>query len=225
MVDNLLLQSLPPDLSAQLSPELTRVSFRTGEVMLRPGVSPDSVLFPTTSVISLVTEIESGGSVEAGMVGYEGFVGLSIFLGGATSNVRGIAQVGGDALSLPASTFRHQMQDERFRDIMGSHAGFLFALAGQSIACQAFHTVEQRLARWLLMVQDRAQSRELPLTQDFLASMLGVQRPTVTVTARLLQAAGLIQYRHGKIVVLDHQGLEDSACECYRLVGGLSPTD
>lgn len=225
MSENLLLRDVPVDLRAKIEPELTSVSFRTGEIVLQPGITPASVYFPTDCVISLVTEIESGGSVEAGMVGHEGFVGLSAFLGSGMSNVRGIAQVGGAALALPTDVFRHHLHDERFRDVMGHHAEYLFALAGQSIACQAFHSVEQRLARWLLMVQDRTVSMELPLTQDFLASMLGVQRPTVTVTARLLQAAGLIQYRHGKIVLLDRQGLEDSACECYRVIGQMKPVD
>ena len=150
------------------------------------------------------------------MVGFEGFVSVSAMFGGQMTNTKGIVQVAGTALILPTSVFRGQLIDTDFRDVMGRHAEYLFAMASQSIACQAFHTVEQRLSRWLLMVEERVDSRELSLTQDFLASMLGVQRPTVTVTARLLQAAGLISYRHGKIVVLDREGLEECACECYR---------
>jgi CRP-like cAMP-binding protein len=215
MPENLLLSALPGDVREKIEPKLQKVNVGKGEMVLRPGVTPSTVLFPANCIVSLVTEVESGGAVEAGMVGYEGFVGLSALLRGDSLNIKGVVQVEGEAESLPTEVFRHHLQDERFRDLMGRHAEFLFTLASQSVACQAYHSVEQRLARWLLMVHERLQSEQLPLTQEFLASMLGVQRPTVTVTARLLQSAELISYRHGKIRLLDVAGLKDLACDCY----------
>jgi CRP-like cAMP-binding protein len=224
MAENLLLQQLSPLLQERLKHQMTTVALQSGETVSRPGLSPTRVYFPLDAVVSLVTEVESGGSVEAGMVGFEGFVGLPVFFGGGVSNTRAVTQIAGTALALPSEVFRHHLQEDAFREVMGRYAETIYALANQSIACQAFHSVEQRLSRWLLMVQDRTRTTTLNLTQEFLASMLGVQRPTVTVTARLLQAAGLIAYRHGKIVILDRESLEASACECYRAIASIDRT-
>lgn len=215
MPDNLILARLSPDLRGALAPDLSEVTLPQGTSVIEPGMPINYVIFPKSCVVSFVTELESGGAVEAAMVGHEGVVGLEGLFGPGVSNVRGIVQVGGKALSMPIAAFRRHFEDPRLSSELGAFSQYLFSLASQSAACQAFHTVEQRLARWLLMVQDRVESADLPLTQEFLAAMLGVQRPTVTVTARLLQAAKLIHYRHGHIQVLDREGLEGTACECY----------
>jgi CRP-like cAMP-binding protein len=151
-----------------------------------------------------------GQSVENVAIGYEG---ASIFL--PSANMRITTQHAGEALRMSRPAYLRHMGNQEFREVMMHYHGQLLAAACQSALCQAFHTAEERLAHWLLVMHDRARSDELPLTQDFLATMLGVQRPTVTIAARLLQAAELIHYRYGRVTIRDHEGLREVACECY----------
>ena len=151
-----------------------------------------------------------GQSVENVAIGYEG---ASIFQPSASLKL--ITQHPGEALRMPRTAYQKHMGDAEFREVMMHYHERLLATACQSALCQAFHTAEERLAHWLLVMQDRARSEELPLTQDFLATMLGVQRPTVTIAARLLQASELINYRYGRVTIRDREGLRNAACECY----------
>jgi CRP-like cAMP-binding protein len=221
--ENLLLNSMPPGLQRRLERDLTEVHLKTQQVLLEAGSGAKDVYFPTTCVLSLVSQVADGQSVATAVVGREGMVGLSLFLSAA--NLRTIVQIDGQALKMPASAFLGYLDDPDFRAMIGGFSETVLASACQSAACQAFHTAEQRLARWLLTIRDRVTVDELPLTQDFLASMLGVYRPTVTVAARILQAADLIHYRYGKVTVVDRQGLEEAACECYLVMSnGFGPS-
>ena len=213
---NLLLDSLPPSLRGRLERDLTEVHLKTHEVVLEAGVGDRDVYFPINCVLSLVSQVSDGQSVATAVIGREGMIGLSLFA--KTANLRAVVQVDGAALKMPADAFIHYLDEPEFRSVVDGFWERILASACQSAACQAFHTAEQRLARWLLTIRDRVEVDELPVTQDFLASMLGVYRPTVTVAARILQAADLIHYRYGKVTLVDRAGLEDTACECYDLL-------
>jgi len=213
---NLLIASMPSSLRSRLEHDLTEVHLRTHQVILEAGASGREVYFPTSCVLSLVSQVADGQSVATAVIGREGVVGLSLFAN--TPNLRAIVQVDGSALRMNADAFIHHLDEPEFRNAIGVFGDRMLASACQSAACQAFHTAEQRLARWLLTIRDRVDLDELPVTQDFLASMLGVYRPTVTVAARILQAADLIHYRYGKVAIVDRAGLEEAACECYSLL-------
>lgn len=220
--DNLLLKALPADVRARMSADLSPTSLRRDQAGAKHVVT-GSVFFPTDCVVSLITELESGGSVESAMVGFEGLVGASLYLGSRATQTRAVVQIPGNAWRMPSHAFLRHLDDERTRSVFGAYTEALFSMAAQSAVCQAYHSVDKRLAKWLLMSHDRARSAVLPLTQEFLATMLGVYRPTITVTARLLQSAGLIEYRHGKIVILDPEALQDASCECYGTLRRLLP--
>jgi len=157
-----------------------------------------------------MTQTGDGQSVENVAIGYEG---ASIFL--PSANMKITTQHAGEALRMSRSAYLRHMSNQEFREVMLHYQDQLIAASCQSALCQAFHTAEERLAHWLLVMHDRARADELPLTQDFLATMLGVQRPTVTIAARLLQASDLIHYRYGRVTILDREGLRNAACECY----------
>jgi len=162
----------------------------------------------------VVTRTNDGQSAENAVIGYEGV----FTLGAEAENVTGIVQLAGSAMVMVHDTFEKNLELSEFRIAMNQYNQRLLAFTCQTAVCQAFHTAEQRLARWLLSMRDRTDHDEMLLTQDFLASMLGVHRPTITIAARILQSAGLIQYRYGRVTVVDRPGLEEAACECYRIV-------
>lgn len=195
------------------------VALSRGETLRAPGDQIDLVYFPLSGAVSLVTEMESGEGVEVGIVGREGIVGVEVMFGTGITATRSIVQVPGEALALRQQLFlkrlglSHPLQDAACR-----YAGALWALLVQSAGCNRMHPVAERLARWLLMTRDRAESDDLPLTQEVLSQMLGVRRPSVTVAAGSLQDAGLISFRRGRITVLDRRGLEGASCECYEAV-------
>ena len=207
---------MPSSLRSRLERDLTEVHLRTHQVVLEAGADGLDVYFPVSCVLSLVSQVSDGQSVATAVIGKEGVVGLSLFT--KTANLRAVVQVDGAALRMPVDAFRHHLNEPEFRTVVDGFWEKILASACQSAACQAFHTAEQRLARWLLTIRDRVEVDELPVTQDFLASMLGVYRPTVTVAARILQAADLIHYRYGKVTIVDRAGLEETACECYSLL-------
>ena len=171
----------------------------------------------------MLTVLEDGNMVEIATVGREGVVGVSAILDGAP--VTSTAMVQGETdtcYRMKVDAFRREV-DQRgaFYELMAHFAQALFGFVAQSTACNAIHSVEQRLARWLLMAQDRMGSAEFPLTQEFVAMMLGASRPTVTVVAGTLQKAGLIKYRHGRVTIVDRESLEAASCECYRAATAL----
>ncbi|HEY5410148.1 MAG TPA: Crp/Fnr family transcriptional regulator [Caulobacteraceae bacterium] len=202
-----------------LSRGLAPVALDKGALLYEPGDDVDLIYFPHNAVISLMTLMQSGEAIESATVGREGAVGLSASVYPRQSLSRAIVQVAGSASRIPAAQL-HQAckQSERLRFLVDRHAEALFAHAIQSVACNALHSVEARFCRWLLCCHDRIDSDRVSLTQEFLADMLGVQRTTVTVVARTLQAAGLIRYSRGVVDILDRAGLEAITCECYGAV-------
>jgi CRP-like cAMP-binding protein len=163
--------------------------------------------------------MDDGGTVEAGTIGNEGLVGVSVVLGADRSPVDAFTQIPGDYLRMATEAFRQELdRNGGFAAVMRRHAEAFYSQVAQSTACNRLHPVEQRLCRWLLMTHDRVGAEHLALTQEFLAIMLGVRRSTVTIAAGMLQKAGLITYHRGSIDVLDRIGLEEGSCECYARV-------
>ena len=217
--DNRLLASLDPEDLQALSRNLTAVTLDKGALLYEPGDEIDLIYFPHNAVVSLMTLMQSGEAIESATIGREGAVGLSAGVFPRRSLSRVIVQVAGSASKVPADQL-HQAcrRSERLRLLIDRHAEALFAHAIQSVACNALHSVEARFCRWLLCCHDRIDTDRVSLTQEFLADMLGVQRTTVTVVARTLQAAGLIRYSRGVVDITDRAGLEAVTCECYGAV-------
>jgi CRP-like cAMP-binding protein len=182
---------------------------------------PASVVhYPTVGVVSLVTMTEDGSSVELALIGNEGVVGVGVFLGSRRlSNQRAVVQVPGESLTVDADIFQAELaQDGKMSSLLQNYTVALLTQIGQGVACNRLHSLEERCARWLLMTGDRVGEDKFPITQEFLAQMLGVRRPSVTLAAGVLQRAGFISYRRGEMQLLDRDGLEQSSCECYRVV-------
>jgi CRP-like cAMP-binding protein len=219
---NRLLAALPRDEFERLRPDLEEAALARGAVLLEAGAPIERVWFPHDCAASYVLALEDGGMAETGTVGHEGLVGLGAASPGGLAVGGCVVQVPGRAAALPATRLRRALAEgPGLRRLLDAYALAFAAQLMRSVACNARHPVEQRLARWLLMCLDRAPPAEagasrLPLTHEFLAGMLGVARPTVTLAARRLQAAGLLQLARGAIEVLDRPGLEEASCECYR---------
>jgi CRP-like cAMP-binding protein len=177
----------------------------------------NQIYFPTAGMISMVTELSDGGTVETGTVGFEGITGVPAALTRGRSPGAAFVQIPGRALRLPVAVFAAEQTrgDSPLMKLVYAYLNYLVAMLGQSAACNRMHPVESRMARWLLMTHDRVDADDFPLTQEFLGQMLGVQRPTVNIAGSTLQRAGLIKYSRGRITVVDRKGLEASACECY----------
>jgi CRP-like cAMP-binding protein len=218
---NRLLAALAPDDLRRLAPHLERVDLARGTVLLEPHAELQHVWWPEDCIISLVIPTREGGAAEAATIGCEGMVGFIAALGvPPRALARDRVQVPGRALRLPLTTLREAFAaSPRLHQVCLCYVAALIAHILQSVACNALHTVEARLARWLLLFQDRIDGTEaLPITQELLAEVLGVQRTTVTTAARALQQAGLIAYKWGSVTVLDRAGLERASCECYGVV-------
>ncbi len=211
---NVLLQALPPlerdTLLAHLRP--TALSVKT--VLFEPGEAIEAVHFPLDGVISLVTP-SSDGSVEVASIGNEGIVGVPLIHAGVGC-VRAVSPVGGHTLQMSAATFLVEIERlDAFRRLVERYVLALFAQISQAAACNRLHASEQRLCRWLLMTHDRVGRDTFPVTHNVLGQMLGYRRGTVTLSAQLLQAAGLIAYHQGRVTIVDRDGLESACCECY----------
>ncbi len=216
---NRLLESLPPDLRERLLPRLDRVQFAFKQIFYDVNQPITAVYFPISGVVSLVTITEDGGIVEVATVGNEGMVGIPLLLGAESTPGRAFVQVPGEGWRMEAAEFRAQLQrDDRLRDHLGRYTQSLFDQIAQSAACNRLHSINERCARWLLMTHDRVGRDEFPLTQEFLAQMLGVRRASVNAAASFLQRAGFIRYSRGVITILDRAGLESASCECYRIL-------
>jgi CRP-like cAMP-binding protein len=193
-----------------------------GDVLCESGKPIRHVYFPNSGVISLLTPLDGHESVEVGLVGREGMAGMGLFLGSGVSPVQMLVQGSGSATRMKATSFRNEIKRSPALQLGLSHYLYAFmAQVAQTAACNRHHQLGQRLARWLLMTQDRLQSNEFRLTQEFLAHMLGVRRVGVTRAAGLLQEKKLISYRRGNIAILDRKGLERASCRCYRDVNNL----
>lgn len=216
---NRLLASLPRESYRDLLPGLAAVSLVFGDVLYEPGARIRDVYFPGKSVVSLLTVVDGHNALEVGLVGREGMVGIPLALGVEISPVRALVQGSGAAMQMTAAGFRKAFEaSPLLRRGLYHYTHGLMAQITQTAACNRFHQVEARLARWLLMTRDRVDSAQFRLTQEFLSHMLGVRRVGVTAAASALQKRGLIQYTRGDLRILDHAGLEATACSCYRLV-------
>jgi CRP-like cAMP-binding protein len=208
-VANRLLAALPRKDYRHLSGDLEQVALTYGEVLYEPGEQIKHVYFPNDSVVSLLTLVDQHRALEVGLVGREGMVGIPLALEHGP----------GTAMRMNAAPFlREFRQSHALQRELHRYTYSLMAQITQTAACNRFHVIEARLARWLLMTQDRVKSDSFRLTQEFLAQMLGVRRVGVTKAARALQQDGLIGYSRGNITILDHNGLEAAACSCYKIV-------
>ena len=217
--ENRLLAALPAPEAERLRPRLERVSLGLAEPLYEAGARIERVYFPLGGMFSLLITMADGSAVEVGTVGNEGLIGLPVFLGSERSPTAVICQVPGEACRMAAEAFREEVgRGGALAGLILHYTQAVLNQISQSVACNLLHSVEQRLGRWLLMSHDRAGADEFPMTHQFLAEMLGVRRPSVSVTAAKLQEAGLIGYHRGRIAVLDREGLEAASCECYRVV-------
>ncbi|MGD1052917.1 MAG: Crp/Fnr family transcriptional regulator [Candidatus Dormibacteria bacterium] len=212
---NRILQALPDEDRDRLVRSMVTVSLPIKTVLFEPGETIRAVHFPLDGVISLVTPLDDGAIVEVATVGNEGLVGVPLVPGGSLA-VRAISQVPGSSLRMGADDFLAEVdRPGAFSDLVRRYLSALFGQISQAAACNRLHTNEERLSRWLLMSHDRVGVDDFAITHEFLGQMLGSRRATVTLSAGILQAAGLIRYRRGHVSILDREGLESVACECY----------
>ncbi|MDJ0647274.1 MAG: Crp/Fnr family transcriptional regulator [Xenococcaceae cyanobacterium MO_188.B19] len=216
---NQILAALPQSEYQRLAPHLKQVSLFGGKVLQEPNEPIKEIYFPNQAMISLVSIMSDGSTTEIGLIGNEGMAGLPAILGGNSTTSRSIVQIPGSAMVLPAEVLKREFHRAgKLQELLLIYTQALLTQVSQSAACNRQHTIEARLARWLLSVQDCVLSDELPLTQEFIANMLGTRRSGVTVAAGTLQKAGMIRYNRGKITITNQKDLETTACECYRLV-------
>jgi CRP-like cAMP-binding protein len=216
---NLLLAALPEAEWLRWQPLLEHVHMPLGQVLCEPRVALTHVYFPTSSIVSLLYVMENGDSAEIAVVGCEGLVGVSLFMGGESTSSRAVVQSAGHGFRLKAQL----MKDEFNRagpvlHLLLRYTQALITQMTQTAACNRHHTLDQQLCRWLLLSLDRLRANELVMTQELIANMLGVRRESVTEAAFKLQQAGLISYTRGHISVLDRSGIEKRTCECYAVV-------
>lgn len=213
---NVLLDALPEEVWERLAPRLERVTMTTGQVLHEPGAALRDAYFPAGAVVSKVYMMESGASAQIALVGREGMVGVSLFLGGPSLLSQARVQSGGEGFRLPEQHLKREF--DRGGTMMQVLLLYTQALLAQMVltaACNRHGTLEQRLCRWLLMTLDRSPGNDLAMTQELIAHLLGVRREGITEAAGRLQHQGAIRYRRGHIVVLDRQALERRVCECY----------
>ena len=216
-VVNRLLESLPPGDRRRILAAGETVELAFADVLYTLGAILTHVYFPTASFISLIMPIDASAALEVGMVGNEGMFGIPLALGVDVSPVRAVVQGAGPALRMDAASFRSELgRSQALQRIIDRYAFVQLSQLAQTAACTRFHVVEARLARWLLMTQDRARSNTFHITQEFLAYMLGVRRVGVTKAASSMQAHHLIHYSRGNITVLDRRGLKAASCGCYK---------
>lgn len=216
---NRLLAALPADVLERLSEHLELVPMRLGDMLYDPGVQLQHAYFPTTCIVSLHYVMASGASAEAAGVGNEGMLGVSLFMGGDTTTSSAVVQTAGHAYRLKRQVLKREFdQAGLLQRLLLRYTQALMTQMSQSAVCNRHHTIEQQLCRWLLLTLDRSPGNELIMTQELVASILGVRREGITEAAGKLQHAGLISYRRGHISVLDRAGLERGVCECYAVV-------
>ena len=217
--DNLLLAAILPAAYDELAELLEPHPLRMRETLQEAGDPTEYVYFPTSGIISMLTVLENGMMIEFATVGREGTTGIPLILGLQESNLALVSQLPGESMRARASDFLAAMTRlPAVAEVMRIYAGVMFAFLAQSAACNRAHHVDERCARWLLMTHDQAGGDEFQITQEFLAQMLGVSRPSVAVSAAALQQAGFISYHRGQMTVVDRKGLEAVACECYAVI-------
>ncbi|HXF57623.1 MAG TPA: Crp/Fnr family transcriptional regulator [Actinomycetota bacterium] len=217
---NRLLDALPEGERGRLTSAMRRVPLQPRQLLHRMGEALHTAYFPVSGLVSLVTRLTDGRTIEAAAVGNEGMVGVEAVLSGdQLPNTQAMAQVAGEALAIEAGALRAEVErNPWFRRLLLAYLQALLGQVSQAVACNGVHEVHQRAARWLLETHDRVGRDTFELTHEFLAEMLGVTRPSVTIAARTLQAAGLIRYTRGTVTILDRGGLEEASCECYQAI-------
>jgi CRP-like cAMP-binding protein len=216
---NRILANLPDEEFEQLRPKLRAVSFPIGEILYMPEQKIEHAYFVNRGIISLLAALEDGATVEAGVIGPEGVAGISVVLGANSTPNQALAQSDVEASRISSADLVTEFRKSgELRDRLLRFVHTMFTQVAQTAACNRLHTLDQRLARLLLMVQDRIQDKQFPITQEFLSRMLGVRRAGVSVAANDLRHSGLIDYRRGEITIINRQGLEGVSCECYQIV-------
>jgi CRP-like cAMP-binding protein len=216
---NRLLLSLPPRNLKQLAPELDSIRCEGQQILSDVDAPLDHVYFPNVGVISVVAVYADGNVIEMATIGREGFAGVQAFFGARRSSARLLVQIPGSAAKMSRAAFNRAMKSmPSFRDLMPAYVQAFFEQVLVSVACNGRHSLKERLARWLLMMRDRSDADVMPITQDLLAELLGVQRPSLTHAVARLEEAGLILRGRRQVTILDRQGLRRASCECYRLV-------
>jgi CRP-like cAMP-binding protein len=216
---NRLLLSLAPSESETIHSLLEPCELRHHKILQEPTEPVQYVYFPNSGLISLVVETEDGSTVEVGMVGREGFAGLAGAVGLSRTPLRQIVQIGGEGYRMKVGALERFLNvNPGFQQLVCRYAVVLGMQMAQTAACNRLHDAFQRLTRWLLMARDRGQLNELPVTHEFLSTVLGTDRPSVTLAAQTLQKRGIVEYRRGKIVILNARKLEAASCECYRVI-------
>lgn len=216
---NRLLAAIPAREWARFSPHLVSVKLELGQVLYESGTNQPFVYFPTDSIVSLLYVMEDGSSGEIAIVGNEGLVGISLFMGGRTTSSRAVVQSAGHGFRMKGRYIRDEfILAGSVQNLFLRYTQALITQMGQTAVCNRHHTVEQQLCRWILMSLDRLASNELAMTQELIANMLGVRREGVTEAAGKLQREGIIEYSRGRIRVLDRARMETTTCECYEVV-------
>lgn len=219
VTDNYILKAIPDDEYEMMLPDLEEIKLQIEEVINYPYQPIPFVLFPNNSMVSVIASTPDGQLSEAGVIGREGILGISIVLGSDTAPHENTIQLPGTALRMPTKSIRgYFKQCPVLRDLILRFTYAHMMQLSQTALCNAWHSTEKKLIRWILMAHDRSDSDLLPLTQELLSIMLGVHRPTVSGTASKLKDEGYIQYSRGRITVLDRKGLEEACCDCYNVV-------
>jgi CRP-like cAMP-binding protein len=217
--ENLLLAALPETEWQRWRAQLIHAHMPLGEVLYESGGTMSHIYFPTTAIVSLLYVMENGSSAEIAVVGKEGLVGISLFMGGGSTPSRAVVQSAGEGFRLSAAAMKEEFDRAGpVLHLMLRYTQALITQMSQTAVCNRHHSLDQQLCRWLLLSLDRLQGDELLMTQELIANMLGVRREGVTEAALKLQQAGLIRYARGHITVLDRKGLEARSCECYAVV-------
>lgn len=218
-VRNRILAALLATEYQRLLPRLEHVSLQPGEIVYRADQEIEAVYFPEDAVVAMVDTTDDNRTIEVGVVGREGIVGINIFLGGVITPDKALVQLPGGAMRMKSKDLRKELRfGSPLQQLLLGYTRTFLAVISQSVACSQHHDVEQRLARWLLTMSDYAGSREFLMVHESISTMLGVRRAGITEAARMLQSAALISYRRGRISVLDKRGLEKRSCECYRFI-------
>ncbi|MEO8191140.1 MAG: Crp/Fnr family transcriptional regulator [Acidobacteriota bacterium] len=217
--ENRVLVALPPAEYDRIRDSLRVVRLERRKVLGAPGTPMSRVCFPCTAVASMITTMQDGSSVEIATVGNEGLVGLPVFLGAHSMPLEVFVQVEGEAVALPAAALRRSTAPGApLHALLQRYTQALLSQIAQSGACNRLHPIDQRCTRWVLLTHDRVAGDEFPLTHEFLSLMLGVRRASVSTAASILQRAGYIRYRRGRITITDREGLEEASCECYKVI-------
>lgn len=217
--EHALFKSTPPDVWNRIAPHLELVDLPLGKVLYEPGTKMSHVYFPSTAIISLLYALENGSSAEIAIVGCEGVVGISIFMGGESTSSRAVVQSAGKGYRMKSNLILDEFnRSGPFMHLLLRYTQALITQMSQTAVCNRHHTLDQQFCRWLLLSLDRLPGNQLNMTQELIANMLGVRREGVTEAALKVQKAGLIKYARGHITILDRRGLQDRTCECYQVV-------